>query len=316
MITPKVNALFQFIEFLHSNIENFKQYDSIVNELHELYKKRNRLKPWANYKDKAEADWLNDIIPPKLDLIDRNIVDVIKAKAVELDIFDPVTDSTIWNWNVKGISELKETFGASDLPTIQEHKAKYIEFRERTGSHYFEPLLFFRFDEMFEYLFEFFTDGDQSGFESFRVNRVTIPTTSHRAPAEGSHTPAGLPKFTEAGKEIFDYIKDFFNPVDQAVLMQLINEPGMRLNKKLLFAGQGNILTDCFRKLIDNRLIICEKQKLENWIVSNFEFLKNDSPATYKPDTVTKAISRDGFPCKKPLIEIFEGKIQKKLLLL
>ncbi len=35
---PKVEALFEFIEFLYSNIDNFNQYNSLIIELEEHHK--------------------------------------------------------------------------------------------------------------------------------------------------------------------------------------------------------------------------------------------------------------------------------------
>jgi len=54
MITDKIKALFQFIEFLHSNIENFKQFDTVINELYLLDKERHKLNPRKNFKDKLK----------------------------------------------------------------------------------------------------------------------------------------------------------------------------------------------------------------------------------------------------------------------
>lgn len=33
MITEKLTSMFQFIEFLHSNIDNFNQYDEVIKTL-------------------------------------------------------------------------------------------------------------------------------------------------------------------------------------------------------------------------------------------------------------------------------------------
>ncbi len=56
MITDKIKALFQFIEFLHSNIENFKQFDNIVTKLYLPDKERNKFSPRKNFADKLKYD--------------------------------------------------------------------------------------------------------------------------------------------------------------------------------------------------------------------------------------------------------------------
>ena len=42
MITPKIKALFQFIEFLHSNIEKFNKYNDLIKELESLKTEKNK----------------------------------------------------------------------------------------------------------------------------------------------------------------------------------------------------------------------------------------------------------------------------------
>ena len=51
MITTKIRSLFQFIEFLHSNIDEFNKYNYLIDELDELYDKRNKLDPcmWSKH---------------------------------------------------------------------------------------------------------------------------------------------------------------------------------------------------------------------------------------------------------------------------
>ena len=63
MIPEKINNLFQFIEFLHSNIDNFKQYDLIINEIHLQRKELLKIDPNKNYKGKFKQIE----IKPKLD---------------------------------------------------------------------------------------------------------------------------------------------------------------------------------------------------------------------------------------------------------
>ena len=43
MITPKIKALFQFIEYLHSNIDNFNLNNDLIKELEQLDEERHEL---------------------------------------------------------------------------------------------------------------------------------------------------------------------------------------------------------------------------------------------------------------------------------
>jgi hypothetical protein len=115
----------------------------------------------------------------------------------------------------------------------------------------------------------------------------------------------------EAVQIVFDIIKDFFSPEHQTELKQVI-ETGNKVGKKLLFKGNGNRLTDTFKKLIEHDFITgCQKQDLINWIISNFTFTQKNKVKAFVYDTVEKTISRNYYPCKSPLIEIKNGQIQR-----
>lgn len=115
----------------------------------------------------------------------------------------------------------------------------------------------------------------------------------------------------EAVQTVFEIIKDFFSTEQQPDLKQVI-ETGNIASKKLLFKGNGNRLTDTFKKLIEHDFITgCQKQDLINWIISNFTFTQQNKVKAFIYDTVEKTISRNYYPCKSPLIEIRNGQIQK-----
>lgn len=115
----------------------------------------------------------------------------------------------------------------------------------------------------------------------------------------------------EAVLIVFDILKDFFKLEHQTELKTVI-ETGNKASKKLLFKGNGNRLTDTFKKLIEHDFITgCQKQDLINWIISNFTFTQQNKVKAFVYDTVEKTISRNYYPCKSPLIEIKNGQIQR-----
>lgn len=110
---------------------------------------------------------------------------------------------------------------------------------------------------------------------------------------------------------VFEIIKDFFSTEEQSDLKQVIGT-GNIASKKLLFRGNGNRLTDTFKKLIEHDFITgCQKQDLINWIIINFTFTQQNKAKPFIYDTVEKTISRNDNPCKSPLITIKNGQIQK-----
>lgn len=111
--------------------------------------------------------------------------------------------------------------------------------------------------------------------------------------------------------QLFDILKDFFIPEDQPALKYIL-ETGNNSVTKLLFRDNGNRLADTFKKLIEYDFIPgCEKQDLQKWVISNFNYLHRKKIKEYLPETIEKTISRNDNPCKSPLIEIKNGQILK-----
>ena len=178
MITDKIKALFNFIEFLHSNIDNFKQYDSLINELYSLDIERNNVKPLNNFADKLKYDEIQSIILDKFKTIQSNIIQPIQDKSNELNICDWNKTETLWNYNILEISELKDNFTANDIPEIQKHKNKYIEFRTVTNCTYFNRFFFNDLDQTLKVLFDFFKESTENEFEAFETKKIMVNNIS------------------------------------------------------------------------------------------------------------------------------------------
>ncbi|KAB1156087.1 hypothetical protein [Flavobacterium luteum] len=176
MITDKIKALFNFIEFLHSNIENFKQYDILINELNSLDIERNKLNRSNNFKDKLKYDEIQAEIKDKFEVINENIILLIKDKSNELNICDWNETNTLWNRNILEISELKENFSANDIAEILEHKNKYIEYRTKTNCYYFSQFFFVDLDQILKVLFDFFKESteNENEFEAFEIKKIKV----------------------------------------------------------------------------------------------------------------------------------------------
>ena len=174
MITDKIKALFQFIEFLNSNIENFKQYDEVLDELHLLDNERQKLRPQKNFADKLKYDEVQAKIKDKIKVIQENIIHKLQAKANELNICDPNLPETIWSWNISEMQNLKENFSLEDIPEILKQKSKYLEYRTVTNSTYFQNEFFDQLDETLKELFDYFKDTEQNEFEAFETKAIQV----------------------------------------------------------------------------------------------------------------------------------------------
>ena len=309
MITPRIENLFQLIEYLYSNIDNFKQYDGVISEVHLLHEQYWRLYPPNNFTEKLNLDKLQAEIKDKFEKIQENITRPIQTKANELNIYDPNDHGSLWNRHIGEITKLKDNFSENDLPEIISHKSKYIEYREKTkGETYFELGFFFNeLDEILKELFGFFQETDENEFEAFETKVIqanNIPTIQQTIEIKPALKP-------EAVQIVFGIIKDFFSPEQQPELKRVL-ETGENAGEKLLFRGNGNRLTDTFKKLIEHDFIPgCQKKDLIKWIISNFTFIYRNEKRDFIYDTVEKIISRNDNPCKSPLIEIKDGQIQK-----
>lgn len=177
MISEKIKALFQLIEFLHSNIDNFKRYDDVMAELDLLADERSKLHPQKNFSDKLKYDELQEKIKARMEVIKKNIINPIKSKVTELNVCN-LKDSPNFNWNgvETDIRILKEKFDKEDINEILKYKSKYIEFRTKTNCTYFQNVFFGDLDSIAKDLFNYFNESEHDEFEAFEAkdHKTTI----------------------------------------------------------------------------------------------------------------------------------------------
>lgn len=168
MITEKTKDLFKFIDFLHSNIDNFKQYDEVTNELNQLDKERDTLTPENNFKDKITFDEVQDKIKDKFQVIEQNIMQPIKLKATELKICDQTKEYFRLNFDLAEIDKTKKEFNKQDLSEILAYKNKYIEFKTETKSTVWQKFFFVDFEKTLSILFDYFNENNLSFIDEIK----------------------------------------------------------------------------------------------------------------------------------------------------
>lgn len=175
MISDKIKALFQFIEFLHSNTKNFKQYDEVIDQLYALNSERSKVNPRNNFSEKLKYDEVQEEIKRTFKIIQDNVVSPIKDKAKELNICS-FENEPLYSWRgvESDIFNLKENFSKDDIPKILSQKGKYIEFRTETNCTYFQDFFFSELDEVLKGLFDFFKETDENEFEAFETTTVQV----------------------------------------------------------------------------------------------------------------------------------------------
>ena len=176
MITPKIKALFQFIEYLHSNIDNFNLNNDLIKELELLDEERQKVRSKNTFKDKLKYDEVQAEIETKFKILQGNTANLIKAKAKELNVcnFDNEPNYS-FNGIETDIRQLKENFSKNDLPVIFKHKQQYIEYRTKTHKTFLSLELFVdKLDEITKSLFDYFKETEQNEFEAFETKAIPV----------------------------------------------------------------------------------------------------------------------------------------------
>ncbi len=176
MITPKIKALFQFIEYLHSNIDNFNLNNNLIKELELLDEERQKVRSKKTFKDKLKYDEVQAEIETKFKILQGNTANLIKAKARELNVCNFENEP---NYSFNGIEtdihQLKENFSKDDLPEIFKHKQLYIEYRTKTHKTFLSLAFFINeLDKIAKSLFDYFKDTEQNEFEVFETKAIQV----------------------------------------------------------------------------------------------------------------------------------------------
>ncbi|MBK8501198.1 MAG: hypothetical protein IPL46_02765 [Saprospiraceae bacterium] len=138
----------------------------------------------------------------------------------------------------------------------------------------------------------------------FKNDSMKPFTTSNRLPEKPIFNPEVVP-------DLLRVLKNFFN-VEHQIQLKYIIETGRHANEPLIFLDHGNRLADSFKQLIENDLITgCQKKALQEWIIRNFQFVDRGMNKSFTNDYAEKCISRNYYPCKKPIFQIIDGKIEK-----
>ncbi|NME70326.1 hypothetical protein [Flammeovirga aprica] len=177
MITDKINSLFQFIDFLYSNIDAFNKYNSLIEEINRLSAEKKKLEPDVNYKERIEYNSLNEKLNIKYDLLQENTCLLIKQKAIELEVCSSF-ESPLYYFNgiEAEIDTLKEKFNENDLEDIFDYKQKYLFYRTHTHKSFLSLDFFFtELDELTKRLFDYFKEDKKiNEYERFEQRTITV----------------------------------------------------------------------------------------------------------------------------------------------
>ena len=225
MISRKVQALLDFVDFLSVNKETFSDKNEIYNEELKIFQQKNELYPLNNIRKKKESDRLQHELDEKYNTIRQKVIEPIRNKAFELGICDsnPVS---IYNWNVDEMPNPYDCkgFEIEDTDLINESKEKYRDFKRETKHFKCKQDYFFNnLDEILNMLFDYFSEENESQISKSKdieeVNNVNRKDYDHLEillPQQTNTTENEILKignitFTEFSntKEALDYLKSY-----------------------------------------------------------------------------------------------------------
>ncbi len=172
MIPDNIKSIFNFIDFLHKNIDNFNTYKETMLKVESLQEQKSKLNHRENFKNKIKCQELQTKIDADFKIIKKNIINPIREKVQEFNFCDWDDTSSIWNNNIGIINDFKQNFEIEDVSVIQEYSKKYIEFRENTNHDYYQNIFFNGLDEILEILFNFFSETDLKKIPPFKKNEI------------------------------------------------------------------------------------------------------------------------------------------------
>ena len=161
--SSKIKPLFNFIDFLHANIENFNQNMKIVLEWKKARWQERQFR--QTYSDKLKMREVQKVITAKWNQLSEQLIEPISEKAIEIDVCVLDNPKSIYTNFSHHMVMLQENFHEEDVDEIMKVKKQYIEIRNNINLHIILLLKeFFKyFDELMKHLVKFFyEDGDKT----------------------------------------------------------------------------------------------------------------------------------------------------------
>lgn len=177
MITEKTSNLFLFIDYLHANINNFGKYNRVYIDY--IYASNKIGDLGTHYKEKREKKALKQKTKKQFDLLINKVVNPIKDKVAELDLFDWDTPETITENYLNAVLVLSKECDDEDVEVILKAKRQYIEFTNKVGT----DIISIQGSTLFKYLNDvmiviakdFNEEGDKPINKSGAINIIDNP---------------------------------------------------------------------------------------------------------------------------------------------
>jgi len=243
MIPDKINDIFIFIDFLHSNISEFKKYIPNIVERKRLNIEYRETKELDIAERNTQRDKIQPLLNEQEEIIKLNFQKPINDKSKNLNIWskkENLSGHCDFNVSKTEIDNFKQNADAEDAKITIEHKAKYVEFR-RELDNYLQPLLCIFWAEVDEFLFELFYDFDkkntEDNFKPFFSKKIVVNPKGETANSNPNNNKSSNPHpdfFVDEAYDIFElWMTKSKDPLDKKlsfIIQKLNDEEKLRAN--------------------------------------------------------------------------------------
>lgn len=144
-ITPETESLFNFIDFLHSSIDNFNHY---LDEIYDMNREVHFINTSAtHFEEVRESKDSQKEVDENWGVIFKNIVTPIKEKVEELDVFNWFKPETLLKKHMPLVSRLSKICKDQDSELVLKAKKQYIQYTNEVS-----PYVIKQTDLVFKYL--------------------------------------------------------------------------------------------------------------------------------------------------------------------
>jgi len=157
MIPPRLQRLFDFIDYLHFNKDVFRKFNTTCDEIMDLSEKQRNINPDEYHEDKLQYEKLQTEKENLFKEIDRFVLTPLNIKANQLDIW--TLNSPIVAEFQNEVHSLKKQFNLEEIKQIRSYIEKYIDYRKDTKTDYLNQSRFSTLDKTVKALFDYFKEN-------------------------------------------------------------------------------------------------------------------------------------------------------------
>ena len=290
MFTEKLENILKLVEFLHSNIDNFSQYDANFEEIQKLDEVRKQLNPDNSFKEQQQYNEVMKNRGKQFEIVNKNVITpIVNKHNIELNIQMNFGFDSSDKKDNKNIDE-------TDFQRLNECKNKFLEYRKTKNTPIYlnsQIGVINDLDQFFPEIIRYFIGDENNEFDFLKPKPKPIKEKQNTVECSEPHqyitpTAKGMPnienksivfKDKEIIEKIFELLKGYF-PDNEKQLFEVLE--GNKNENYLYFPHNANKLVEFFGRVKYNGYILSEKTEIKEWICSNFVYKNKNNPTPQK----------------------------------